>query len=234
MKATLLGVIAVCSIAFGGHAHAADGAYGWATSNGATYAEELTPLAEAIAKGERAVSLSGYVIFATGRASGASSSEEAIAMLGMLGSAPAAGYLVAVGTYFDGAMYAVGYVVAGKSIPETTTAPIKSPRPASPETTIPDPSVAREVNETETSVPGAVDPGSDATETVATSTTLVETTEGAVVKTGTQDPTGGDTNGANVLAEVKPQQTNASSFAVSILVGMLSGLLGSRIARKRR
>jgi len=154
----------------------------------------------------------------------------------MLTPAPSAGYLVAVSTYFDGATYSAGYVIAGKSIPETTVNAVQSKQPASPETTAkPEPAVVKAESGTESSITDTAERASDATETTSTSTTMVEPTKGDVLAASVDDATGGDTNGANVLTEVKPTNTNEiPTDVLTVLFGVLLGLLGSRIARSWR
>jgi hypothetical protein len=239
MKAALLGAIAVCSIGMGaGNAHAADVSRGWATGNGATYVEELEPLAEAAARGAGAGTKPGFNVFGYGRASGASSVEEAIGLLEMLSPSPSAVYMVAVVVVADGGSYSVGYVLAGRRVPETTVPAPETARPvaqplvnSTPVETTVKPAQVNTASVTETTVGEPDEPVRDAVPASVTATSVPSTDV-----SGTSDTVGGETKSAPVLAEIRTPDTGISMRTmVSFIAGSVFGqLLVGTILRNRR
>jgi len=225
-----LGLVFAIAIGAGNVAQAADPAYEWATSNGASFDENLKESAMVYAKGGFPQEVSGYQFFAGGRIYGATSAEEALALLG---PGPAKNTLTAAVVYSteDGS-YVAGYVIARKVSTPTSEATTTTVKPTT-ETTVKPVSSKQDDSSTEVSTTLPVEP--------VTSTTIQT---GTYTTTSTVD-LGNESFGKPAVVEepvantasiqvATPAKSGFVSDSVFFVVGVLGGVCLSAIFRKRQ
>jgi hypothetical protein len=225
-----LGLVFAIAIGVGNVAQAADPAYEWATSNGASFDENLVESAMVYAKGGFPQEASGYQFFAGGRTYGATSAEEALALLG---PGPAKNTLTAAVVYSteDGS-YTAGYIIARKVSTPTSEVTTTTVKPVTV-TTVKPASSNQDDSSTEVSTTLPVTPTTSTTIQNGTSTTT------STVDLGNESfgkPAVVEEPEANT-ASIQVATTSRSGFvsdSVFFVVGALGGVCLSAIFRKRQ
>jgi hypothetical protein len=225
-----LGLVFAIAIGAGNVAQATDPAYEWATSNGASFDENLIDSAMVYAKGGFPQEASGYQFFAGGRTYGATSAEEALALLG---PGPANNTLTAAVVYSteDGS-YTAGYIIARKVSTPTSEVTTTTVKPATVTTATP------------------VSSNQDDSSSAVSTTLPVASTTSTTIQNGTSTTTStvdlGNESFGEPVVEEEPEANTASiqvattaqsgfvSDSVFFVVGALGGVCLSAILRKRR